>query len=131
MSPKQLLFYGRCSTNRLRFMRLRNELSLIKIYLQTIAYPPAFPHIARMHRATIQKSTRIALLLLASSALAAPLLSAETPAPEATKAFDSYVQAAEARNNEELAAMRNFLWVDVLPERERERTYRLLNRQQT
>jgi hypothetical protein len=110
-------------------MRLRNEVSLIKIYLQTIAYSPAFPHIADMHRATIQKRTRIALILLTSSSLVSPLLSADTPAPETTKAFDSYVQAAEARNNEELAARKTFLWVDVLPERER--TYQLLKRQQT
>jgi len=112
-------------------MRLRNELSLITIYLQTIAYHPAFPHSARMHSAAIQKRTRIGLILLASLSLASPPLSAETPAPNTLKAFDSYVKAAEARNNEELAASKNFLWVDGLPERERERTYRLLKRQQT
>jgi hypothetical protein len=112
-------------------MRLRNELSLITIYPQTIAYRPPFPHIARMHSAAIQKSTRIALILLASSSLASPLRPAETPAPETLKAFDSYVQAAEDRNNEELAARKNFLWVDVLPKPEGERTYLLLKRQQT
>jgi hypothetical protein len=112
-------------------MLLRNELSLITIYLQTIAYSPAFPHIAHMHRATIQQRTRIALILLTSSTLVSPLLSADTPVSETTKAFDTYVQAAEARNNEELAARKNFLWVDALPERERERTYQLLKRQQT
>ena len=47
------------------------------------------------------------------------------------KAFDSYIQAAEARSNEELVARKNFLWLDVLPEAERERTYDRLKRQQT
>jgi hypothetical protein len=112
-------------------MRLRNELSLITIYLQTIAYPPPFPHIARMHSPAIQKRTRVPLMLLASLSLASPLFSGETPTPETLKAFESYIQAAEARNNEELAARKNFLWVDALPEPEHERTYRLLKRQQT
>jgi hypothetical protein len=112
-------------------MRLRNDLSLITIYPQTIAYPPPFPHIARMHSAAIQKHTRKTLILLAGLSLISPLLSAETPAPETLKAFDRYIQAAEARNNEDLAARKNFLWVDVLPQPEPERTYRLLKRQQT
>src|ERR1700719_1825122 len=84
-----------------------------------------------MHHATIQKRTRIALILLTSSSLVSPLLSADTPAPETTKAFDSYVQAAECRNNEESATRKTFLCVDVLPERESERTYQHLKRQQT
>jgi hypothetical protein len=58
-------------------------------------------------------------------------LSAETPAPETLKAFDSYVRSAEAHSNEELVARKNFLWVDVLPYPERERTYHRLKRQQT
>ena len=109
-------------------MRLRNDLSLIAIYPQTIAYALAFPHIARMHSATTQKRKLITLILLAS--LASPLLSAETPSPETIKAFDSYVKAAEARNNEELATGKTFLWLDKLPEPDRERTYRLLKSQQ-
>ena len=112
-------------------MRLRNELLLITIYLQTIAYLPVFPHIARMPSAAIQKRTRTALILLASLVLPSPLLSAETPAPETLKAFDSYVEAAEALNNEELAARKHFLWLDVLPEPERDHTYDRLKRQQT
>jgi len=112
-------------------MRLRNELALITIYSQTIAYPPPFPHIAHMHAATIQKCIRTALILLAGLTQASPLLSAETPTPETLKAFDRYIQAAEARNNEELAARKNFLWVDVLPDPEREHAYQLLKRQQT
>jgi len=112
-------------------MRLRNELSLITIYPQTIAYLPPFPDIAPMHSANIQKRTCKPLILLTSLSLASPILSAETPSPETLRAFESYVQAAEARGNEELAARKNFLWVDALPERERERTYQLLKRQQT
>jgi hypothetical protein len=112
-------------------MRLRNELQLITIYAQTIACPSLFLHIARMYSPVIQKRTRISLILLASLNLASPILLAETPSPETTKAFDTYVQAAEARNNEELLARRNFLWPDALPEPERERTYHLLKRQQT
>src|SRR6202035_496061 len=89
------------------------------------------PHIAGMHPPTIQKRTRVPLMLLASLSLASPLFSGETPTPETLKAFESYIQAAEARNNEELAAWKNFLWVDALPEPERERTYHLLKHQQT
>ena len=84
-----------------------------------------------MHSPVIQKRSRIPLILLASLSLASPILLAETPSPETTKAFNNYAQAAEARNNEELLARRNFLWPDALPEPERERTYQLLKRQQT
>src|SRR6202171_4110604 len=84
-----------------------------------------------MHSGAIQKRTRIALILLATLSLVSPPLSAETPAPETLKAFDGYVKAAEARTNEELAASKDFLSIDVLPEPERERTYHLLQRQQT
>jgi hypothetical protein len=112
-------------------MRLRNELSLITIYPQTIERAPPFPHIARMHSAAIQKCTRIALLLLPSLALVSSLHSAESPSPKTLKAFDSYIQAAEARSNEELVARKNFLWLDVLPEPERERTYDRLKHQET
>jgi hypothetical protein len=112
-------------------MTLRNDLAPITIYLQTIASALAFPHIALMHRATIQKRTRIALILLATLSLVSPPLSAETPAPETLKAFDNYAQSVETRNNEELAARKKFLFLDVLSQREREETYRLLKRQQT
>ena len=81
-----------------------------------------------MHSAAIEKRTRIALL--ATLSLVSPLVSAETPAPETLKAFDSYVKASEARGNEELAVRENFLWLDLLPERERKRNY-LRTRQQT
>jgi hypothetical protein len=84
-----------------------------------------------MHSTNIQKCTRIPLILLASFSLTSPILSAETPSPETTKAFNTYIEAVEARNNEELLARRNFLWLDKLPERECESTYRLLKRQQT
>jgi hypothetical protein len=84
-----------------------------------------------MHSPVIQKRSLIPLILLASLTLASPLFSGETPALETLKAFDSYVQAAEARNNEELLATKNFLWLDTLPASERERTYLLLKRQQT
>jgi hypothetical protein len=84
-----------------------------------------------MYSPVIQKRTRILLILLASLSLASPVLSAEIPSPETMKAFDTYVQAAEARNNEELLARKNFLWLDTLPVFERERTYLLLKRQQT
>ena len=112
-------------------MRLRNDLAPTTIYLQTIASPETFPHIAFMHRATIQKHTRTALLLLANFSLASPLLAAETPTPNTIKVFDSYVQAAETRNNEELLARKTFLLPDVLPTRQREDTYRLLKHHQT
>jgi hypothetical protein len=112
-------------------MLLRNEFWLIKIYPQTIAYPPPFPHIAPMYSPVIQKRTRIHLMLLASLSLASPLFSGETPTPKTLKAFENYVRAAEARNNEELLARKNFLWIDDLPLPEREHTYSLLKRQQT
>jgi hypothetical protein len=112
-------------------MRLRNVLALITIYPQTIAYPPAFPHIARMRSASIQKRIFFALILLAALSVTWPLLSAETPTPETLRAFDTYVKAAEARNNEDLAAKKNFLRIDSLSEPEREHSYRLLKRQQT
>jgi hypothetical protein len=83
-----------------------------------------------MYSAAIEKRTPLALILLATLSLVSPLLSAETPTPETLKAFDNYVKAAEAHSNEELAAKKNFLWLNVLPEGERERTY-LLTRQQT
>jgi hypothetical protein len=73
----------------------------------------------------------LALILLFSLTLASSLRSAETPTPETLKAFEGYVQAAEVRNNEELANKKNFLWLNILPKSERERTYRLLKRQQT
>jgi hypothetical protein len=112
-------------------MRLRNELSLITIYPQTIERAPPFPHIAHMHSAAIQKCARIALMLLPSLALGSSLRSAESPSPETLKAFNSYIQATEARSNEELAAKNNFLWLDVLPEPERKRTYNRLKHQET
>jgi hypothetical protein len=84
-----------------------------------------------MRTAIIQKRPRIALILLAGFSLSSSLLSAEAPTPEALKVFDSYVQAAEARNNEELAARKNFLWLDTSPDSEREHIYRLLKYQQT
>jgi hypothetical protein len=112
-------------------MTLGNDLAPITIYLQTIASPPVFPHIARMHHVAIGKGTRTALILVANLSLASPLLSAETPTPDTLKAFDNYVQGAEAHNNAELATRKNFLFLDVLPQRESEDTYRLLKRHQT
>src|SRR3984893_13410473 len=89
-----------------------------------------FPILCAMHSGAIEKRTPIALVLLATLSLVSPLLSAETPTPETLKGFDNYGKAAEARSNEELAAKKNFLWLNVLPEGERERTY-LLTRKQT
>ena len=68
---------------------------------------------------------------MASLSLASPLFSGDTPAPETLKAFDNYIQTAAARNNEELAARRNFLLLDTLLDPERDRTYHLLKYQQT
>jgi hypothetical protein len=84
-----------------------------------------------MHSPVIQKRTRIPLIFLTSFSLASPILLAETPSPETLKAFDNYVQAAEGRNNEELLAGKNFLWLVTLPASDRERTYHLLKPQQT
>src|ERR1700722_1379202 len=114
-------------------MLLRSELSLITIYPQTIACASPFPHIAPMHSPVIQKRTRMPLILLTSLSLslASPIVLAETPSRETTKAFDNYIQTAEADNNEELLAGKNFLWLDTLPASDRERTYLLLKRQQT
>jgi hypothetical protein len=83
-----------------------------------------------MHSPVSQKRTRIPLIFLASLSLASPILLAETPSPETAKAFNRYIEAAEARKNEELATRKNFLWPDSLPEPERQRTYHLLKRQQ-
>jgi hypothetical protein len=90
-----------------------------------------FGILPRMHYAPTQKRTRSTHIFLAALGLASPLCAAQTPSPETLKAFDTYVQAAEARNNEELVTRKKFLWLDDSPERERERTYRLLKRQQT
>jgi hypothetical protein len=84
-----------------------------------------------MHSAPTQKRTRSALIFLGALCLASSLCAAQTPPPETLKAFDTYVHAAEARNNEQLAATKNFLWIDDLPQPELERTYRLLTHQQT
>jgi hypothetical protein len=84
-----------------------------------------------MHSAAIQARACKAVVLLASLGMASPLSSAETPSRETLKAFDTYVQAAEVRNNEELASRKNFLWLDILPQPQRERILDRLKHQQT
>ena len=84
-----------------------------------------------MHSAAIPNRARIAGVLLATLVLSYQLSSAETPTSETLRAFDAYVQAAEIRNNEELASRKNFLWLDILPPSQCERILDRLKHQQT
>lgn len=48
--------------------------------------------------------------------------------PDTVAAFDRYVKLTDARNDEELRRGTNLLWIDGLPENEREHGYAALNR---
>ena len=72
----------------------------------------------------------LALALLAGSAKA---FAANGPTPTTLKpatlaAFDHYVRLTDARNQRELRAGTNLLWIDELPEAERVSTYSALKR---
>ena len=70
-------------------------------------------------------------IILLSVSLTASSLRADHPTPETLDAFDHYVKASEARGREELASKHNFLWIEALPERDREQNYETLKRGQT
>jgi hypothetical protein len=84
-----------------------------------------------MHSAAIQNRAQMACVLLASLVLSYQLGFAETPTSETLRAFDTYVRAAEVRHNEELASGKNFLWLDILPQSQREAILDRLKHQQT
>ena len=65
---------------------------------------------------------RWAALLACVCLLAQPASAAELK-PQTAAAFDHYVQATEARLNEELREGKGFLWVDRLPESRRRSLY--------
>lgn len=46
--------------------------------------------------------------------------------PQTMAAFAAYVRSTDARNDSELQAGRNFLWIDALPEAARQRAYQSL-----
>lgn len=78
---------------------------------------------------------RMPLLLGAALMLNPPWLGAEAGGgggaklrPDALAAFDEYVKLTDARNAEELERGANLLWVDSLPEVERERASEALKR---
>ena len=72
-------------------------------------------------------------LTLAALAASASALAANGPAPTSLKAptveaFDRYVRLTDARNNRELRAATNLLWIDDLPQAERANAYAALKR---
>jgi hypothetical protein len=70
---------------------------------------------------------RLAVLLLGAIA-AAPAVSAAELRPETTAAFDRYVRVTEAQMESELLGTTPFLWIDQLPNAQREEAYRHLQR---
>jgi hypothetical protein len=71
----------------------------------------------------------IASVLLVAAAMSGPLRAAENGAsfqPQTMAAFSAYVRSTDARNDSELAAGRDFLWIDGLPEAARHRAYQSL-----
>ena len=72
---------------------------------------------------TTARATAILIIILAS---VAPPSRAEGPSPATIESFDRYVTAAEEQPRQELAANKNFLYIDALPEPERAQDYAAL-----
>jgi hypothetical protein len=68
------------------------------------------------------------LLALALSAQEAAGAGTVDLRPETVTAFDEYVKLTDARSNEELRQGTNLLWIDALPESDREQAYEALRR---
>jgi hypothetical protein len=79
---------------------------------------------------SIAQRLRVLLVLLAAAAnsLAANGPTPTTLRPATMEAFDRYVRLTDARNDRELRAGTNLLWIDGLPESERARAYAELKR---
>lgn len=75
------------------------------------------------------KTTRSTLttVLLTGLGLSLPTSSLATgPSQKTLEAFDHYIQIVEARDNAELANDKPFLWIDQLPDSERQQYYAAL-----
>lgn len=79
-----------------------------------------------MHTAEISATMRALVILTIALASIAPTSRAEGPSPATIESFDRYVTAAETQFHEELAANKDFLYVDALPEPERAQSYAAL-----
>jgi hypothetical protein len=76
------------------------------------------------------KATSLAVTLIAVAALAPRLSVAAQLTPETARSFDQYVSAKEARANRDLAAKDNFLYIDALPQAQRDQAYAKLHQRQ-
>jgi hypothetical protein len=83
-----------------------------------------------MHTTENSPAMRAIGILVIFLASTAPLSPAEGPSLATIEAFDRYIAAAEIQSREELAANKNFLYMDALPERERAQNYAVLQRGQ-
>ena len=102
-------------------------------YPQCIELPLPFRHIAPMRPTKIPSvAAATALLTIGLSLLFAPP-SSPAQTPEALKAFEQYVRAAEAQvqSAQDLSATKNFLTIDALPEAMRTQIYAQLKQGQT
>ncbi|MGB6074153.1 MAG: hypothetical protein WBG29_00805, partial [Candidatus Acidiferrales bacterium] len=76
------------------------------------------------------ESHSLAAALLAGAALAPRPSAAAQLTSETARAFDQYVAAKEARAARDLAAKKNFLYIDALPPAQKNQAYaNLTNRQ--
>jgi hypothetical protein len=88
-------------------------------------------HIAPTPLANTTRPTFATVLLIGLSLSSLSSTSfAPGPSQKTVEAFDRYVQTAEAREHEERASQRDFLWIDQLPDQERERNYAALKQGQ-
>jgi hypothetical protein len=76
------------------------------------------------------RSTPVLLLMLALVAFSAPVEAAELR-KDTLDAFDRYVRSTESRMDGELHGQRPFLWVDRLPQSERDDALRRMTRGET
>lgn len=88
---------------------------------------------ARNHRLPTHGFPPPALLYFALFLTPAQLRSApaSTLRPKTEESFATYVRATDARNNSERQSGNNFLWIDSLPEVERNRGYKALTAGET
>jgi hypothetical protein len=84
-----------------------------------------------MRTRTISNTANLTAIVLLAIGLTAPASEAEGPAPETVEAFNRYIDLAETRDRQQLADQQQFLWIDALPESQRQQTYDLLKRGQT
>jgi hypothetical protein len=70
----------------------------------------------------------ISAAILAAMALLPASLQAKQLKPRTVEAFDEYVRTREAAMNQELQSGNNFLWIDALPQPDRDQAYAGLKR---